>query len=183
MRSRMPPDNATQQRSLLNNPSKLLQTLARLRQQNTVLPFKFAQQLWFADGRHVLYWPARETLIVSDLHFGKGQSLNRFGNFIPTLDTASTLNLLAKVIEEYQPRHLIALGDSFHDKFVEQGMTVDDTEQLIRLCKSVPVWTWILGNHDHDMSQSWPGDYRTHVESQGVNFVHEPEPDLAFQIV
>lgn len=160
-----------------------LKTLNRLRQKGRVCPFKFANQLWFADGRHVLFWPRKNTLIVSDLHFGKGQSLNRYGNFIPTHDTASTLMFLQKVIQDYQPAHVIALGDSFHDKHVVQDMGDTDNEKLTWLCQRMSRWTWILGNHDEDMPHIWPGEYKTSLTSEGVAFLHEPESEPTYQIV
>ena len=161
----------------------ILETLARLRQQNTVYPFKFAEHLMFADGRHVLYWPAHRMLVVSDLHFGKGQSLNCYGNFIPTFDTAATLKNLQQVIADYSPKHVLALGDSFHDQRSGEKMSLSDTENLQQLCESTERWTWILGNHDEQMDRLWPGEYLVNVVVEDIHFLHEPEAGLTHQIV
>ena len=161
----------------------ILEALTRLRHQNSIYPFKFAGQLLFAVGRHVLYWPAKNLLIVSDLHFGKGQSLNRYGNFIPTFDTTATLQNLGQVITDYAPNHVLALGDSFHDRLSGESMSASDAKQLIRLCESTDHWTWILGNHDEQINRLWPGEYCVSLELEGIHFCHEPEADLTHQIV
>ncbi|MEL6750756.1 MAG: hypothetical protein AAFO70_01600, partial [Pseudomonadota bacterium] len=68
-----------------------------------------------ADAHGVAYWPATETLLVADLHFEKGSSFARRGQLLPPYDTGITLRRLAACLTRWQPRRVVALGDSFHD--------------------------------------------------------------------
>ena len=56
-----------------------------------------------------LYWPARETLIVSDLHFEKGSNFAMRGVFLPPYDTRASLHRLAALIERHRPKTIISI--------------------------------------------------------------------------
>lgn len=94
-----------------------------------------------------LYWPARETLIVSDLHFEKGSHFAMKGVFLPPYDTRATLKRIASTIRELKPTTVISLGDAFHDGGSEARMDAEDAALLEAMVASVR-WMWILGNHD-----------------------------------
>ena len=68
-----------------------------------------------ADAAGAIYWPDEKLLIVADLHLEKGSAFAARGVLLPPYDTAATLARVARLIERYAPRLLIALGDSFHD--------------------------------------------------------------------
>ena len=65
--------------------------------------------------RRRIYWPAERLLTVADLHLEKGSAFAARGVLLPPYDTAATLGRLAHLIERYDPRVVVALGDSFHD--------------------------------------------------------------------
>src|ERR1700679_266508 len=77
---------------------------------------RFAGHDWLLDARRAVYWPAEETLIVSDLHLEKSTFLSHFGHFIPPYDSHDTLLRLEALIAHYRPKRLLLLGDSFHDR-------------------------------------------------------------------
>ncbi len=59
----------------------------------------FATLAFAGAALHVLpsgavYWPARRTLLVADLHFEKLSSFARSGQLLPPYDTGLTLGLL-----------------------------------------------------------------------------------------
>ena len=68
-----------------------------------------------ADPAGALYWPDERLLVVADLHLEKGSAFAARGVLLPPYDTAATLARLARLIERYAPRIVVALGDSFHD--------------------------------------------------------------------
>ncbi|MGC2124937.1 MAG: phosphoesterase, partial [Xanthobacteraceae bacterium] len=68
-----------------------------------------------ADPAGALYWPDEGLLIVADLHLEKGSAFAARGVLLPPYDTAATLARLARLVERYMPRTVVALGDSFHD--------------------------------------------------------------------
>ena len=77
-----------------------------------------------ADLSGALYWEAQRLLVVSDLHLEKGSSFAARGVLLPPYDTAATLARLAAVIARHDPRMVIALGDSFHDRDAHQRLSV-----------------------------------------------------------
>ncbi|MCB2113763.1 MAG: ligase-associated DNA damage response endonuclease PdeM [Parvularculaceae bacterium] len=94
-----------------------------------------------------LYWPAREMLIVADLHFEKGSHFAMKGVLLPPYDTRVTLTRLAATIREIKPASVVSLGDAFHDGGSEARIGAADAALLEQIVSSVR-WTWILGNHD-----------------------------------
>src|SRR3954453_3238943 len=69
-----------------------------------------------ADLSGALFWEEQSLLVVSDLHLEKGSSFAARGVLLPPYDTAATLGRLAAVILRHNPRTVVALGDSFHDR-------------------------------------------------------------------
>src|SRR5262245_59379661 len=68
---------------------------------------------FIADHTGVLYWPAERTMIVSDLHLGKGSYLADEVVVLPPYDTSSVFDKLEEALDRYDPLRVIALGDSF----------------------------------------------------------------------
>jgi DNA ligase-associated metallophosphoesterase len=127
------------------------------------------------DAMKVAFLPQSKTLLVADLHFEKGSYLRMVGNSVlPTYDTAETIERLMKAAEIYAPRHLIALGDSFHDIHAGERLALADADALNRLVNSVPEFTWILGNHDPDVPTVIEGLREDHVQIDGFLLTHLP---------
>ncbi len=95
-----------------------------------------------------LYWPARNLLAVSDLHFGKSERLaRRGGTLLPPYETRATLAKLDADLEVTGAAQVICLGDSFDDDSAAEGLDEADNLWLARLMAGRD-WTWITGNHD-----------------------------------
>lgn len=144
---------------------------------------KFAGQYMQLDARRALWWQAQEMLIVSDLHFGKGSFLARHGSALPAHDTHDTLERLAVLIDHYRPQQLVCLGDSFHDVRAYKGLHQDDHRQLIALIRRVPLWHWILGNHDPLIEDDLPGQFHEILYTDNILLTHEPAPDDVPQMI
>ncbi len=67
-------------------------------------------------AERALYWPARDTLIVTDMHWGKGATFRRAGLPIPSGSTAHDLRRLDTALQRTQAGRLLILGDLFHAK-------------------------------------------------------------------
>lgn len=119
-----------------------------------------------------LYWPARETLIFSDLHFEKGSHFAMKGVFLPPYDTRTTLKRVAATIRELKPASVISLGDAFHDGGSEARMDEEDAALLEAIVASVR-WTWILGNHDPAPPSRFGGDVEGALLIGRLLFRHE----------
>lgn len=94
-----------------------------------------------------LYWPLASAVIVADLHLEKGTSLAGKGALIPPLDSRATLDQLRSVIETFNPRRVLCLGDSFHDQDGPARLSPADQAMLAELAAGRE-WIWIVGNHD-----------------------------------
>jgi len=121
-----------------------------------------------------LYVPAYDTLLVADLHLEKGSSIAGRGALIPPYDTAATLDRLARAIEAFSPRTLIALGDSFHDVGAGDRLPETYRDRLAALQRGLD-WIWIAGNHDPARPANVSGDWFDELATGGLVFRHEPE--------
>ena len=125
------------------------------------------------DVTGALYWPAQKTLVLADLHFEKGSSHARFGTYLPPYDTRTTLRRLAVLQTLYQPRCVIALGDSFHDRGADERLDAYEREHLATLTAAQD-WVWISGNHDPEPPLWLGGRVADEVEIGGLVFRHDP---------
>src|SRR5262247_4664541 len=81
-----------------------------------------------ADLSGALVWEEQRLLVVSDLHLEKGSSFAKRGVLLPPYDTVATLSRLAAVIARHDPRMVIALGDSFHDRTAHERLSDPDRD-------------------------------------------------------
>ena len=101
------------------------------------------QQLWLSPHR-CLFWEEEKSLILSDLHFGKTGHFRKAGIAIPPAVYREDLLRLLSLIQYFQPRQLLVVGDLFHSRENKEldlfRRWRDDFPDLgIRL---------VLGNHD-----------------------------------
>lgn len=121
-----------------------------------------------------LWLASSETLVVSDLHLEKGTAYARGGHFLPPYDTRATLARIAELFGALQPKRLIALGDSFHDRGAAARLDGEDRDALTVLVKRTD-WIWIKGNHDPEPPKQLGGTVAEAIEIEGVVFRHEPQ--------
>ena len=100
-----------------------------------------------ADLSGALFWEEESLLVVSDLHLEKGSSFATRGVLLPPYDTVATLGRLGAVIARHDPRIVIALGDSFHDRDAHERLSAPDRDAIAAL-QARRDWIWISGNHD-----------------------------------
>src|SRR5258708_34463800 len=111
-----------------------------------MVPFSFAGETFFATAGGALFRPAREALLVADLHLEKASWFARLGQFLPPYDSHATLTALAGEGERIGATRLYCLGDSFHDRFGCDRLPPGPRELLTGLTSRLD-WTGILGNH------------------------------------
>lgn len=126
-----------------------------------------------ADPAGALYEPRSGALIVADLHLEKGSSFARRGQFLPPYDTATTLGRLARLVETYRPRAVIALGDSFHDRAAASRLSEADRATIAAL-QSGRDWIWISGNHDPEPPAGLEGETAAEMTLGALILRHEP---------
>jgi uncharacterized protein len=126
-----------------------------------------------ADLSGALVWEEQRLLVVSDLHLEKGSSFALRGVLLPPYDTVATLGRLAAVIARHNPRMVIALGDSFHDRDAHERLSDADRDALTAL-QAGRDWIWISGNHDPALPSDLGGMVANEVAIGQIAFRHEP---------
>jgi DNA ligase-associated metallophosphoesterase len=126
-----------------------------------------------ADLSGALVWEEQRLLVVSDLHLEKGSSLAARGTLLPPYDTAATLSRLAAVIARYDPRMVIALGDSFHDRRAHERLAGADRDAIAAL-QARRDWIWIAGNHDPALPSNLGGVVASEIAIGAIMFRHAP---------
>jgi len=126
-----------------------------------------------ADLSGALVWEEQKLLVVADLHLEKGSSFAARGVLLPPYDTVATLSRLAAVIARHDPRMVIALGDSFHDREAHARLSETDRDALTAL-QAHRDWIWISGNHDPALPSDLGGLVASEVAIGEVTFRHEP---------
>ena len=126
-----------------------------------------------ADLSGALFWEEESLLVVSDLHLEKGSSFASRGVLLPPYDTVATLDRLGAVIARHDPRMVIALGDSFHDRAAHDRLSAPDRDAIAAL-QARRDWIWISGNHDPALPRDLGGVIASEVAIGPITFRHEP---------
>lgn len=120
-------------------------------------------------------WLARAgALVVADLHLEKGSSYAARGQMLPPYDTRETLDRLEAEVAALDPRMVVLLGDTFHDRKSETRIAPDDADRLRALAVRRTL-VWVVGNHDADGPQTLPGETADELSLAGLILRHEPK--------
>ena len=126
-----------------------------------------------ADLSGALFWEQQSLLVVSDLHLEQGSSFASRGVLLPPWDTVATLGRLAAVIARHDPRMVIALGDSFHDRDAHDRLSAPDRDTIAAF-QVERDWIWIAGNHDPALPSDLGGVVAQEVAIGPIAFRHQP---------
>ncbi|MFT3904624.1 MAG: ligase-associated DNA damage response endonuclease PdeM [Niabella sp.] len=66
--------------------------------------------------QRALYWPGMRTLVLADMHLGKTAHFRAHGIPIPSSVMKDDLQCLSAIIEQFDPKRILIVGDMFHDK-------------------------------------------------------------------
>jgi DNA ligase-associated metallophosphoesterase len=146
-----------------------------------VYEFSLGGTVCVADGSGALYLPATGTLVVADMHLEKSSHFAARGQYLPPYESATTLARLVAVISHFDPRTVVALGDSFHDSKGHIRLH-DDNRRAILAMQSGRDWLWIAGNHDPDEVTQTGGIFSEDNQIDGVMLRHIPADDSMLEI-
>jgi len=122
-----------------------------------------------------VFWTARRTLLVADLHLGKAGVFRRAGVAIPEGDTAQSLARLTALIERHAAERVILLGDSVHASPGDDPALIASLRAW-RHHHSSCAMTAIIGNHDRHLAPvaelfEWQIEGKTET---GLSLRHHP---------
>ncbi|MET0309581.1 MAG: ligase-associated DNA damage response endonuclease PdeM [Sphingomonas sp.] len=140
-----------------------------------MVPLSFAGHEFRALPQGALYWPAREALLVADLHFEKASWFASKGQMLPPYDSLATLAELTALVDRTGARELWCLGDSFHDSAGCERLP-DEARALLTSLTARLDWRWITGNHDSLLIDHCGGTIHEEAEVDGLVLRHEAEP-------
>lgn len=91
-----------------------------------------------------VFLPGEDTLVVSDLHFGKASHFRKAGLAIPDKTEEENLHRLEVLLQRKQPRRIVFAGDAFHSQ-ANRAL-----ERFAGWRKTLPHvdFTLVRGNHD-----------------------------------
>lgn len=101
---------------------------------------------------HAVFDPDRRTLMVADLHLGKGLTFRRHGLAVPAGSSAQTLERLDRLIEARKPETLVVLGDLLHGPQALHAHLLDPWMDWRARHHALSV-RLVTGNHDRRAGQ------------------------------
>lgn len=133
-----------------------------------------AGEEFVADHAGALWWPSQQLLAFADLHFEKGSSYaSRTTQLLPPYDTRATLGVMQDVVNRFEPKRIVCLGDNFHDRAGPERLDRSCRDMIQGLMRERR-FIWIEGNHDAAAAGSLGGESAPHVQIGPVRFTHEP---------
>ena len=129
------------------------------------LPITYAGQSVWLLPEHALWWPDGRVLFIADLHIGKAATYRALGQPVPSGTTAENLRRISQLIEHYQPKQLVFLGDFLHARQARTPAVLDTLTDWRSSCLQLDC-TLVRGNHD-----SRAGDPPAGL---GISVVDEP---------
>lgn len=108
------------------------------------LPIQLAGETMHLLGERAMFWAAKGTLLIADLHLGKAGHFRKAGIAIPQTVNLTNLRQLTRLVMRTQPQEVLFLGDLFHSDpnrewpaFVRWKQQFPDTR-----------FSLLMGNHD-----------------------------------
>ncbi len=137
--------------------------------------FSFCGHELMALPQGALYWPARNALLVADLHLEKASWFAKLGQMLPPYDSVATLADLQAVVAATGAREIWCLGDSFHDRHGCERLPAQARALLTGLTAATR-WTWITGNHDPVYADPCGGALTDEAVVDGLVLRHIADP-------
>ena len=97
--------------------------------------------------QRAIHWPANETLILADPHFGKGAHFRLAGIPVPEAAMLADIQRLDALIGRHRPRRVVVLGDFFHARSGRTTEAIHAVEAM-RFRHAKAHFLNVRGNHD-----------------------------------
>ncbi|MBA0447172.1 ligase-associated DNA damage response endonuclease PdeM [Stenotrophomonas maltophilia] len=146
------------------------------------LPLLLAGESVVLAGMRALYWPARQALLIADLHLGKADVFRRAGIALPSGGTSEDLQRLQRILDLRACRELWILGDILHGP-AHRAAWYQQWLGWRERNASLDVHV-VRGNHDRQLPHAQL-QVQIHEDVQLPPFLlrHEPTPDAALHVI
>lgn len=130
-------------------------------------PAAHAEVEWAGERLHLLpekalWWPARSTLFVADVHLGKAATYRALGQPVPGGTTQDNLQRLSGLINRLDAARLVVLGDFLHAARARTPQVLNSLDAW-RNQHHATEMVLVRGNHDDRA-----GDPPAHLGIEGV---------------
>lgn len=145
------------------------------------IPVEFASHRFELLAGPAIWWPAQKSLIVADVHLGKGAAFRSAGVPVPTGTSSKDLARLSHFLAETGAERLIILGDFLHARTGRHPQIMDAIREWRQSHRQVEMLL-IRGNHDRSAG-ACPGEWKLEevagpFELDGLFLSHFPDiPD------
>ena len=125
------------------------------------------------DSSGSIYITKLGILLISDLHIGKSYSCAKNGNFLPPFEIDETIEKIKSIVDFYNPKKIISLGDSFHEASTLEIIDKIYIKNLNKIFKEREV-IFIDGNHDAELKSKEKIDaiFTDSLKLDNFNFTH-----------
>ena len=120
-----------------------------------------------------IFWLEKNTLLLSDLHWGKSETFQSHGIPISSRMLEADLKRLTRVLARTQAQHLVVLGDLIHTNESLTETLIDQVAEWRNETKDIS-FTLIRGNHDRYLKNT--------LESWKMKIIENSFTDLPFQL-
>ena len=131
-----------------------------------------------------IWWPKHSMVICAVVHIGKAAHFRAAGIPIPTEVNAANLSNLLSVLQQFNPKSLLFLGDLFHSWSNNEWVDLTDCLAQFKGLETL----LIRGNHEVEQSRMYETMGFTVYESllvDAILFTHEPlakQPEGIFNL-
>lgn len=128
-------------------------------------------------GARAMYWPARDRLIIADLHLGKEHVFRQAGIAVPSGATQDDLQRLSRLVADTTAKELWIVGDVLHGPSTQAAWR--DAWAAWRRAHAALDVAALTGNHDRALDGADLGVRQLGEAWADGPFVfrHLPEPD------
>lgn len=91
-----------------------------------------------------IFWKQQESLIISDIHLGKSGHFRKAGIAIPETLNNNNLTRISRLLNQFNPKKILFLGDLFHSQKNSEWNTFD----IWRKSNANIEMHLVIGNHD-----------------------------------
>lgn len=138
------------------------------------LQIDIAGEVFTVFSERALYWERKATLMIADIHLGKGDIFRAAGIAVPHSLQVQDISRLEVLLLHLQPTTLIILGDIVHGKWIADATMT--CWQALRSRHGNTKFILTQGNHDKNI-QSVPrlvDETMGHIIIDDILLSHDP---------